>query len=194
MFIIQKYRRIAILVLLFVAIITILSGKIPRDRELNLLEGLVLDVAYPFQRAIIYVSANIQSIWMWYINLINAHQQNMVLKKRLKVLERKVSELIEADLENQRLRELLDFKTRLVLKTVPARVIGEEASGWFRIILIDKGKSSGIRKKMAVVAEDGIVGHVLESSAHVDFSKLQEVLVIMDHASKATFDSNLSQD
>ena len=178
MIIVQRYRRIVILVSLIVAVLIILSGRVPNSRELNFVEGMILDVAYPFQRAIIYATTGVRRTWTWYTSLINAHRENAVLRQRLKVLERKLSELREADLENQRLRELLDFKENLSLKTVPARVIGEDASGWFRIILIDKGKSSGIQTKMAVVAEEGIVGHVLESYAHVS-----KVLLITDRNS-----------
>ncbi len=178
MMIIHKYRRIAILVLLFLAITSILSRKIPQAQELNFLERMILDAAYPFQRAIIYLSTSIRSVWLGYFYLINARQENLKLKRRVQALERKASELREAELENQRLRELLDFKARLTWRAVPGRVIGEDASGWFRIILIDKGKSSGIQRRMAVVAAEGIVGHVLESSAHVS-----KVLLITDRNS-----------
>lgn len=175
---IQKYRRIVIFVFLSMAIIILLSRKIPQDRDLNFLEGLILDAAYPLQRTIISLSNGVRSIWQGYFYLVNAHRENVALRNRLKEMEKKLSHLTEAELENQRLRQLLDFKSRLAMNTVPASVIGEDASGWFRIILIDKGKSSGIRKKMAVIVEDGIVGHVLESSAHTS-----KVLLITDRNS-----------
>jgi len=178
MMIIYKYRRIAILVLLFVAITSILSRRIPQAKELNFIERLILDAAYPFQRAIIYISTGIRSIWLGYFYLINARRENIKLEQLVRELESEISELREAELENQRLRELLDFKDRLVWRTVPARVIGEDASGWFRIILIDKGKSSGIQRRMPVVAAGGLVGHVLESSALVS-----KVLLITDRNS-----------
>jgi rod shape-determining protein MreC len=178
MIVIQKYHRIAIFVFLFVAIIILLSRKIPQDRDLNFLEGLVLDAAYPLQRAIISFSNSVRSIFQGYIYLFNAHRENTVLRNRLKEMEKKLSHLMEVELENQRLRQLLDFKSRLAMNTVPASVIGEDSSGWFRIILIDKGKSSGIRTRMAVIVEDGIVGHVLESSAHTS-----KVLLITDRNS-----------
>ena len=61
---------------------------------------------------------------------------------------------------------------------VPAELIGEDASSWFRTITIDKGGIDGVRKGMVVVAANGLVGHIIKTSRN--YSK---VLLITDYNS-----------
>jgi len=81
-------------------------------------------------------------------------------------------------LENQRLRLLLDFKETQDIDTLPARVIGEDASSWFRTIMIDKGSEHGVTEGMPVVVAEGVVGRVVRSSP-----RFARVLLITDASS-----------
>ena len=60
-----------------------------------------------------------------------------------------------------RLQALLAFKEQFIAKTVAAQVIGSSGSDLSRSIYIDKGENDGIKRDMAVITADGIVGKVL---------------------------------
>jgi rod shape-determining protein MreC len=47
-------------------------------------------------------------------------------------------------------------------KFVAARVVGKDATNWFKTILIDRGTQAGLRRNLPVVAPDGLVGRVVE--------------------------------
>jgi rod shape-determining protein MreC len=61
---------------------------------------------------------------------------------------------------------------------IPAEVVGEDPSSWFRTIIINKGSEDQIARGMGVVTEEGIVGQVSKVSA-----KLAQVLLIVDYSS-----------
>jgi rod shape-determining protein MreC len=84
----------------------------------------------------------------------------------------------ETELANERLRNLLNFQKAPTNQVVAAEVIGKDPSGWFKTLIIDKGKAEGLHKGLPVVLAQGIVGQVIEVSNH--YSK---VMLIIDRNS-----------
>ena len=54
-------------------------------------------------------------------------------------------------------------------------MISRDPSAWYKTVILDKGKDDGVQKGFAVVIPEGVVGQVMEVSAH--YSK---VLLIID--------------
>jgi rod shape-determining protein MreC len=76
-----------------------------------------------------------------------------------------VGELRETALEHARMGHLLQLGNRAGTDAVIARVIGKDTTNWFRTILIDTGANQGIRRHMAVVTREGLVGRVVDVTA-----------------------------
>ncbi len=66
------------------------------------------------------------------------------------------------------------------MAAVPAQVIAEDSTSWFRTIVIDKGLDQGVAEGMAVVVPEGVVGRVIRSSAGES-----RVLLVTDASSAA---------
>ena len=65
--------------------------------------------------------------------------------------------------ENERLRELLEYKQTNVHKELKvAQIIGKEPGNWFEVFTIDVGAGDGVAVGMPVVTPDGLVGRVEE--------------------------------
>ena len=47
---------------------------------------------------------------------------------------------------------------------IAARVTGEDVMNWFKCIIIDKGRTAGVKEKMPVVTPAGVVGQAVEVS------------------------------
>jgi len=47
---------------------------------------------------------------------------------------------------------------------VVAEVIGQDPTSWFKSMTINKGERDGVRKGMAVISPDGVVGQILKTS------------------------------
>jgi len=97
------------------------------------------------------------------------------LNNELEILRRRLFDLRELEQENVRLRGLLNFKQKSTLHLVSARVIARSPDSWSSSVIIDKGKFNGVRRGMAVINGQGLVGRVAES---VDYSS--KVLLIND--------------
>jgi len=61
---------------------------------------------------------------------------------------------------------------------MPASVIGVDSSAWFRTVLLDRGERDGVKRGMAVVTPQGVVGHVVAASSHA-----AKVLLLIDNSS-----------
>jgi hypothetical protein len=66
-------------------------------------------------------------------------RQNEQLRHDNDLLRQEVRALSETGRENLRLRQLLDFKEHSAFHTVTARVIGRDASNWWKSLQIDRG-------------------------------------------------------
>ncbi|MDD5573771.1 MAG: rod shape-determining protein MreC [Candidatus Omnitrophica bacterium] len=65
--------------------------------------------------------------------------------------------------ENERLRGLLELRSKLAYATVPASVIGRDFGVFRSYLILDKGRAAGIRKYDPVMTPAGLVGKVLET-------------------------------
>jgi len=120
-----------------------------RDQQVAPLQGPVSDLvaigAYP-------VSASIKVTALW--------SENRRLRRQLLEKTLQESEALELVQQNERLRQLLDFRERSSFNLIPAEVIGYSSDEGVRGLLIDRGSESGIAPNQAVVTPDGLVGRV----------------------------------
>jgi rod shape-determining protein MreC len=95
------------------------------------------------------------------------YTENQRLKKEIDKLKRAYVEVSENYFENKRLKELLLFKQKSPLRFAVSRVIGRDPANWSASIIIDKGRSSGIKKGYICITYSGLVGRVIEAGATV---------------------------
>jgi len=89
-----------------------------------------------------------------------------------------VTEITQADDITNRvkqLRKLLQFRPEAKWHVVASQVIGCDTTGWFRSMIINKGRKDGIRINMPVINAEGLVGKIIAVSGN--YSK---VLLITD--------------
>jgi rod shape-determining protein MreC len=140
--------------------------------------GLVLSLTAPLQKAAHWGVARCRMVWRRYFSLVGVREDNERLRAELAEARSRVNGYVETRLENQRLRRLLAFRSRLTPPAVAAEVIGRDPSPWFKSITIDKGAAEGLRRGLPVVVSEGVVGVVTETARH--FSR---VLLILDQNS-----------
>ncbi len=120
----------------------------------------------------------------------NFQQENLELKDKVNELSAKVRELEGYRQENDRLRQLLDFKaSSSQWDMVGCEVIAKEPGNWFHSFTIDKGEHDGICVDDAVLSGYGLVGKVTEVGP--TWSK---VLTIIDTESSVGAQNGRTQD
>ena len=164
-------------VLLLVALLWY-SVSLRQQDETNFMESLVLRATGPVQVAFDRVIKGTADIWGHYLYLVGTAEDNRSLVEENRALRAVLTQSDEVRLENARLRLLLDFKEAQEMATLPARVIAEDASSWFRTVMIDKGSEHGVTEGLPVVVAEGVVGRVVRSSP-----RFSRVLLITDASS-----------
>ena len=106
-------------------------------------------------------------------------EENRALRERINLLNRKIEELRIVSSDNDRLKELLNFRKQIPFSTIPAQVIGRDPSNWSNSLIIDKGSNGGVRQNRAVLSTKGLIGRVLEIGRYSS-----KILLITDPNSK----------
>ena len=126
---------------------------------------LLLWVLRPLQIFVHSTTGLIKGVQENYLTLTGYKADNEKLRERITQLELERNRLLEAEATNQRLQQLLDFRSHLPSVTVTATIIANSASNWFQSCLIDKGSAHGVRAGMSVVTPLGVIGRVVEVTA-----------------------------
>jgi rod shape-determining protein MreC len=162
----KSIRDIAITLILIGGGLLVLFSSSPNP-EGGPASRFVYTVLRPFQEAASSVHNRAKNIWESYINLTGLKEENRALKKQIRELLQEKAELSNDEGENRRLRKLLNLKAKHEFPTLAAQVIGEDASGWYRTIFVNRGTDAGVRPDMAVTVAEGLVGRVVNSSRNV---------------------------
>lgn len=97
------------------------------------------------------------------------------LNEKLIKLEQESSRYIEAELENKRLRDMLELKSQRPEFVTAAEVFARDPSNWYQVIWVNKGSDDGVAKEMIAVTPAGVVGRV-----HRIFNDTASVILLTD--------------
>jgi len=104
-----------------------------------------------------------------YIPLVKSRRdlanQNRELRAANDLLRQQLRAFDENVAENLRLNQKLAFKERQQFRTIGARVIGRDASNWYRSLQIDRGANDGLHPDLAVLNADGLIGKITAVTA-----------------------------
>jgi rod shape-determining protein MreC len=181
--VLSRYRNLIILVgVLFLQVLG-LAMQVKRSSEMQEKDATLIRIwavgaLSPFERGLVWVRNSTGSVWHNYFYLRGVRAENRELKAEIEKMRLEQVRLNEDAAQAHRLQNLLAFKEQYVAKTVAAQVIGSSGNDFSRVVTIDKGESSGIRRDMAVITADGIVGKVL-----FVYPSLSQVLLINDQTS-----------
>jgi rod shape-determining protein MreC len=153
------------------------SGSL--EERSKYLDGLFARVLYPVQKAFDVSERAIHGGLSSVHRMLEAEEENQKMHHQIEEQELRLYELQKLKAENVRLKTLVDFKESQPLPFVTARVIGRDASMFFKTIEIDRGFEDGIENGLPVVCPTGVVGRILRVG-----SKVSNVLLVTDINSK----------
>jgi rod shape-determining protein MreC len=174
----RKYLSIWVLLFLILMAMAIYSTHRSNRGRLSPFEQFVYTVSRPVQWTLTTIIGGFRSLWQDYFYLVNVQQENRILRKRVQQMEQQMTDYQELRMFNVRLSRLLDFKSRFERSTIAAQVIGDDSTGWFQTLLLDKGQSHGLERGLPVVAPNGILGQTIECARGTS-----KVLLIIDRNS-----------
>ncbi len=172
------FRTIWLWVFIIGAVLFLLSSNSDLGPTWNPAEQFVIEITAPFQKLIKQTTKSTEELWLNYFRLVDVHHENTQLKNEIHALKMANSRYRELLATQERLEELLQFKQTINRPVLAAQVIGRDPTGWFKSVIIDKGKWAGLRLDMPVVNAFGVVGRVVSVS-----SNYAKVLLIIDQNS-----------
>ncbi len=176
-----RYRNLTILVgVLFLQVLG-LAVQVKRSvdaEHTRLIRIWAVDAITPLERILVWTQNSTNNVWHNYFFLRGVRAENRQLKEQIQQMRLEQVRLNEDAAQARRLQSLLAFKEQVVMKTVPAQVIGSSGSDLSRSIYIDKGSNQGIAPDMPVITSGGIVGKVLRT-----YPSTSLVLMINDQSS-----------
>ena len=98
--------------------------------------------------------------------------ENETLRKEAADLSLEVARLEEAQLENDRLRVLLEFKRNLGFDTVAAQIVSREPNDWTGSVIIDRGTLHELSTQSAVCSSRGLLGKIVRAEKKRSFVEL----------------------
>jgi rod shape-determining protein MreC len=156
-----RYRNIIVLLIVIFAQLILLAWQVRSDTDVPMVRVWAVTAVAPVASAIEGFRNGTTGFFSNYFALRNAREQSRRLSTEVERL-RVENQLLKNELGSaQRAESLAGFQARNPSKMIGARVIGATPGMGTRSVLIDRGAQSGVRRGMAVVTPDGIVGTVI---------------------------------
>ncbi len=147
--------------------------------EFGLGSKLVIELTLPLQRMVTLPVHELRMLFADYISLVHVREENEHLWSELARVKDENLQYREAIVASERFQRLSGFRARGEVPMVPANIVAEDLSAWFRSVIIDQGSTTGIRPGMPVITDSGVVGVVQGTTP-----RAAKVLLIIDPQSR----------
>jgi len=165
------------LILIAIFLLLIISLGISNYFSINIpylsfVQSGIYNLISPAVSGVNRVITNIDNYIKRFKNAGEILAENEKLKKQL--AEERLNNILmkKYEIQNERLRKLLDFKELTSYETQGAKVIGYGPSKWKEKILINKGSKDGLKDGMTVVTYNGSfvgqINYITSDSAQVE--------------------------
>lgn len=187
---ILQNRLLSIVIVLSIIFVVFIGLTASKRDNVSIFEGVVGSVLEPVQKYLYIGGERINNFFSFVGNLSSISQENEELKAKNTELEQKLVNYDVTLAENQRLRDMLDFKNEnKSYSYLGANVIGKGTGNWYDEFIIDKGINQGVAVNYPVVSSKGLVGQVMEVGPN--WSK---VLSIVDEKSRVSAEVTRTSD
>jgi len=163
------------LVLALLCVLSMSSRRTPS--ELTLGSQALLEITVPLEQMVTLPVREIRNLWVDYVALVGLRERLDELETRNAKLQEENLRLQEAVVASERFERLESFVGERTL--IPANVIGQDLSPWFKTITLDRGAEAGVRPGMPVITDSGLVGVVAGTTP-----RFSRVLLITDPQSR----------
>ena len=177
----SKNRSALLLILIVLASFLWMTSQVRGPRGAGLFERAAGALAYPFVKLIDKTADVAKGVWEGYFYLVGLERENAALEEANGRLFAENARLKDTITRASRLDDLRELQRESGYEALTARVVGRDATTWFRSAWIDKGEDDGVRKNMPAAVYTGIAGRVMRT-----LGGSSRVLLITDRGSSVS--------
>lgn len=161
-----------------IVVVLLLSLRWSNPTTARWIDQVFQTVVYPFQTAFAATRNSISDLYDNYVALVDLKAENDRLGLENQALREELNHFVNSSIQFNLLREQLKFLEERPERKVFAEAIGESSDNLHHVLLINKGRNSGIRRNFPVVLRDGVVGRIQSVSP---FSAVVQLIVDRRH-------------
>jgi rod shape-determining protein MreC len=186
----NKKKGIAGVVITIIIIVLLVVFTNSNANQVSYIEKICNVFVMPIQNGFTYLKNKMSGNDSFFADMDTLKSENEDLKKKNSELEQSLRELEIIKAENDTLKEYVNLKDKYTdYTTVPADVINRDISNYSSTIIINVGSDDGIKEEMTVIADSGLVGHVISVT-----NNTAKVQTIVDTASAVTSKISTTED
>ena len=160
----DRHQRTWYLVIAVVLVhVILISAQVNVDSGASVLETVTFGAFAEVQRLLTSGLDNVVGLWSGYVGLRDVREENVELNLEIADLRLEIQTQRALAQQTRNLERLLELRQTVALPTLSARVIAADSTPYFRTLTIDRGRRDGVRRDLAVIAPDGVVGRVVGS-------------------------------
>lgn len=171
-------KRLIVLLVSIIVLVALIGFSLRERSKLSWPEQFLKDTAGLVQSLVSKPAHLVAGFFENLQDLQNTYEENKELKSRMEKLVSLEAQVQELEKDNKELRDILgEEETLRDFEPLQATVIGRNPDRWHEMIIINKGKTDGIKKNMAVITAHGLIGKVKTVN---QFSSTVQLLSAMD--------------
>jgi rod shape-determining protein MreC len=121
--------------------------------KLRIVRNTSAVLLFPIEKSISFVA-----------NLFTLHRQNTALRKEIAELSMDIQRCANIREENKIFRAIYGFKPMSDFSLIPCEILGKNPGLFNKSLIVDRGGKDGIVKNMPVIAAEGLIGKIIETS------------------------------
>lgn len=162
----HKNKLAATVIVLSVAFLGIIIYTMNNQKKDALSSGLGSAIN-PLQKVVYSIGDRVKGTLDFFLNFSKVKSENKDLTKENIELKNKLLEYDKLKEENERLREVLNFKnSKDNYDYIGTEIIGYSGESFSDGYIIDKGENDGLKKGMVVISDKGLVGQVTSTGSN----------------------------
>ena len=170
----KKKGLIGSVVIIGILIILVITTN-SNTNKFSKVENIFNKIITPFQNGLVHLKNKFANNDSFFENIDTLKIENEELKKQNEELQKQLDEMQLIKSENEILREYANLSEGYSeYETVGAYIINKNTSNLSDVFVINAGTDQGVIANMAVISEEGLVGHVI--SATKNTAKVQPII------------------
>ena len=162
---VRRHRTLVLLVAYVASSTYLMSLDIRNPERTLVIERAVMAAFAPLQSGCTAAYSFVSKTSQTYFAIVNTNRENAKLRRSISKLKTENARLMEAAIQNKRLKKIVNLDESRRFESLLCSVIGVDPSKLFSSLFIDRWLDDGLSRNMPVITYDGVVGKIVKVSS-----------------------------